>query len=130
LGGRLLLAAALWAASGATGPAVLAQASPQERLAANFELLTIAQVKATKLIPERDQRRTADCLARALAADIPDADAEKLSAIFEGRAAGDPALQKKWLTISKQDAPARNAQVMARIDKMCADLGPYVKGML
>lgn len=120
------------AVASAIGPApgALAQATPQERLAANFELLVIGQVKATKVIPERDQRRTADCLSKALAADIPDAEAEKLIAIFEGRAEKDPALQKKWLTISAKDAPARNAQVMGRIDKMCADVGPYVKGML
>jgi hypothetical protein len=125
-------AALILSLAGLTGN-VQAQAqggTPQEHLAANLELLVIGQVKATKVIPERDQRRTADCLSKALAADVPDADANKLSAIFEGRAPKDPALQKKWLTISQKDAPARNAQVLARVDKMCADLGPYVRGML
>jgi hypothetical protein len=124
--------AVVLARSGLTGsaPALAQGGTPQEHLAANFEILVIGQVKATKVIPERDQRRTADCLSKALAADVPDADATKLSAIFEGRAPKDPALQKKWLTITKKDAPARNAQVLARVDKMCADLGPYVRGML
>jgi hypothetical protein len=123
------LAATLLAAVSMAGPAE-AESTPQDRLAANFEIMIIGSVKANKLIPEQDKRRTADCLAKALAADVPDAEAEKLSAIAEGRAKNDPALQKKWLTISQKEAPARNAQVMGRINKMCADIGPYVKGMM
>lgn len=107
-----------------------AETKAKERLAADFELLTIQQVQANKIVPQRDQKRTAKCLAAALAADIPEADAARLSDIFEGRAKSDPALQKKWLTISAKEAPARNAQVLAQVDKLCADLGPYVKQML
>jgi hypothetical protein len=122
----LLLGLTFWAAR---SPAE-AQGTPKENLAANFEILVIGQVQATEVIPKRDQRRTADCLGKALAEDIPEDEAIKLNAIFEGRAKKDPALQKKWLTISRKEAPARNAQVMKAIDKLCPDIGPYVKRML
>jgi hypothetical protein len=125
-----IAAATAVAALSLVATAALAASSAKERLAADFELLTIQQVQSTKIVPQRDQKRTAKCLAAALAADIPEADAAKLSDIFEGRAKSDPALQKKWLTISAKEAPARNAQVLAQVDKLCADLGPYVKQLL
>ena len=84
-----------------------------------------------KIVPTHDRKRTAKCLAQALVADIPEEDAARLSDIFEGRVTkGDPALQKKWLTIDAKSAPARNAQVLGQVDKLCPDLGPYVKQMM
>jgi len=104
--------------------------SGKERLAGDLELLTIQQVQATKIVPDHDQKRTAKCLAQAIAADIPEPDAAKLVEIFEGRSKADAALQKKWFTISAKDAPARNAQVLQAVDKLCRDLGPYIKQMM
>ncbi len=124
------LAAALVAASIAgVGPAA-AESKANERLAANFEVLATGWLKDSKIVPERDRKRTAKCLGQAIAADIPQADAARLSDIFEGRAKADPALQKKWLTISKKEAPARNAQILQAVDKLCPDLGPYAKQMM
>ena len=102
----------------------------KERLAGDLALLTFQQVQASKIVPERDQKRTAKCLAQAITADIPEEDADKLVEIFEGRAKADLALQKKWFTISAKDAPARNAQVLQAVDKLCRDLGPYIKQMM
>jgi hypothetical protein len=104
--------------------------SGKERLAADLELLALPQVQETSTIPKNDQKRTAKCLGQAIATDIPEADAAKLSEIFEGRAKSDPALQKKWFSITAKDAPARNAQVLQAVDKLCPDLGPYVKQMM
>ena len=123
----LAAAVALGSTIGA-GPAFAV--SGNERLAGDLELLTLQQVQANKIVPEHDQKRTAKCLAMAIAADIPEPDAAKLSEIFEGRSKADPALQKKWFTISKKDAPARNAQVMGAVDKLCKDLGPYIAPMM
>jgi hypothetical protein len=114
----------------ASGPA-LAGSKAKERLAADLELLTAGQMENSPIVPKSDRKRTAKCLAQALVVDIPEEDAARLSDIFEGRTSkGDPALQKKWLTISKKDAPARNAQVLQAVDKLCPDLGPYVKQMM
>jgi hypothetical protein len=102
----------------------------KERLAGDLVLLTTRQVKAAEVVPEHDKKRTAKCLAQAIVADIPEADAAKLADIFERRAENDVGLQKKWFTISKKDAPARNAQVLKAIDKLCPDIGPYAKQIL
>jgi hypothetical protein len=124
------IGAALAALLVAGGPA-LAETKAKERLAADLELLTAGQMENSPIVPEHDRKRTAKCLAQALVTDIPEPDAARLSDIFEGRTSkGDPALQKKWLTISKKDAPARNAQVLQAVDKLCPDLGPYVKQMM
>ena len=120
----LLVGSVLWAT-----PA-WAESKAKERLAADFELLTMGQMQASPIVPERDRKRTAKCLAQALVQDIPEMDAARLSDIFEGRAKSDPALQAKWLTIDAKKAPARNAQVLQAIDKLCPDLGPYVKQMM
>jgi hypothetical protein len=108
----------------------MAASNGRDRLAADLAILTAAQFKDNKQVPERDKPRTAKCLASAIAADIPEADAARLSDIFEQRAAGDTdaarALEKQWLTIGKKDAPARYTQVMAQVQKLCADLGPYI----
>jgi hypothetical protein len=134
-GTRRLTSAALAAAFLVLAPALspqpaAAKSNAKERLAANFEVLTAGQLEGSPIVPPRDRKRTAKCLGQALAADIPDAEAEQLSAIFEGRAKNDPALEKKWLTISAKEAPARNAQVMKAVNKLCPDLGPYVKQMM
>jgi hypothetical protein len=126
----VLLASAVAAAVAGAGPAVQAASTARERLAADFELLMIGQMQGSPIVPERDQKRTAKCLAKALAADIPEEDAARLSDIFEGRAKSDQALQQKWLKISAKEAPARNAQVLGQVDKLCPDLGPYVKQMM
>lgn len=103
----------------------------KERLAADLELLTAGQMEDSPIVPKHDRKRTAKCLAEALVVDIPEEDAARLSDIFEGRVSkSDPALQKKWLTIDAKTAPARNAQVLAQVDKLCPDLGPYVKQMM
>ena len=127
-----VLAAAVLAASAAllAPGAARAESTAKERLAANFELLTAGQLHDSKIVPEHDRKRTAKCLAQALVTDIPIEDAARLNDIFEGRTKSDPALQKKWLTISAKDAPARNAQVLQAVDKLCPDLGPYVKQMM
>ena len=39
-------------------------------------------------------------------------------------------LQKKWPTIDAKTAPTRNAKVLGQLDKLCPDLGPYVKQMM
>jgi hypothetical protein len=114
----------------AAGP-VAAESKAKERLAADLELLTTGQMEDSPIVPKGDRKRTAKCLSQALVADIPEEDAARLSDIFEGRVSkSDPALQKKWLTISAKDAPARNAQVLQAVDKLCPDLGPYVKQMM
>ena len=111
-----------------SGPAFAADG--KARLASRVELMTIQQAQASALVPAHDKKRTAKCLAQAIVADIPEADATKLADILERRAPNDPALQKKWFTISKTDAPARNAQVLQAVDKICPDIGPYAKQML
>ena len=107
-----------------------AESKAKERLAADFELITAGQMENSPIVPKQDRKRTAKCLAQALVQDIPEMDAARLSDIFEGRAKSDPALQKKWLTIDAKKAPARNAQVLQAVDKLCPDLGPYVKQMM
>jgi hypothetical protein len=113
----------------ATAPAT-AESKAKDRLAANFEMLTMGGMHDSAIVPERDRKRTAKCLAQALVTDIPEEDAARLSDIFEGRVKSDPALQKKWLTISAKDAPARNTQVLQAVQKLCPDLGPYIKQMM
>ena len=104
--------------------------SGKERLAGDLVLLTTRQVQNADVVPKHDKKRTAKCLAQAIVADIPEADAAKLADIFERRAENDVGLQKKWFTISKKDAPERNAQVLKAIDKLCPDIGPYAKQIL
>jgi hypothetical protein len=104
--------------------------SGRERLALGLQPITMAQMRQTEQVPEHDKGRTAVCLAAAIAKDVPEADAARLADILEGKAAPDRALQQKWLGISKKDAPARNAQVMAAVGKLCPDLGPYVAPMM
>jgi hypothetical protein len=104
--------------------------SGKERLAGRLVLVTIEQAEATELIPKHDKKRTAECLAKAIVADIPEADAAKLADILDRRVPNDPALQKKWFTIAKTDAPARNAQVLKAVDQLCPDIGPYARRML
>jgi hypothetical protein len=112
------------------GPAA-AKTAAKERLAADLELLTAGQMEDSAIVPKVDRKRTAKCLAQALVTDIPEEDAARLSDIFEGRISkSDPALQKKWLAISAKDAPARNAQVLQAVDKLCPDLAPYIKQMM
>jgi hypothetical protein len=124
--GASVVAAAVIAA----GPAA-AETKAKERLAADLELLTAGQMEDNAIVPKGDRKRTAKCLAQALATDIPEEDAARLSDIFEGRVSkSDPALQKKWLTIDAKSAPARNAQVLQAVDKLCPDLAPYVKQMM
>jgi hypothetical protein len=120
----------------AVAVAVMAGSAPafavsgKERLAGRVELMTIQQAQATELVPKQDKKRTAKCLAKAIVADIPEADAAKLADILDRRAPNDPALQKKWFTISKTEAPQRNAQVLQAVDKLCPDIGPYARRML
>lgn len=102
----------------------------QARLAADLETPIVLQLKGGKLVPANDQARTAKCLAQAIVADIPDADAARLSDMLNDRAKLDQALERKWMAISEKDAPARYNQVMAYVQKTCPDLGPYVRGML
>jgi hypothetical protein len=106
-----------------------AATSGRDRLAADLETLTKQQLEPNKEIPDRDKPRTAQCLAKAIVADIPEADAAKLVEIFEGRAAPDKALDRKWLTIGKTEAPARYQQVINVVHKMCPDLEPYIAPM-
>jgi hypothetical protein len=100
------------------------------RLAADLELSTVGFFQAQQLIPKNDKPRTAKCLAQAMVIDIPEADAAKLADIYEKRAKPDNALAQKWLAVTKKDAPARNAQVMAQVQKICPDLGPYLQRVL
>jgi hypothetical protein len=131
LGAAALAAMAVGLVAGA--PAFIGQAwavSGKERLAGRVELMTIQQAQATEVVPKQDKKRTAKCLAKAIVADIPEADATKLADILDRRTPNDPALQKKWFTITKTDAPARNAQVLKAVDKICPDIGPYARQML
>jgi hypothetical protein len=124
------VAAVIAALALATTPAA-ALSKANERLAADLELLTAGQMEDSAIVPKGDRKRTAKCLSQALVTDIPEVEAARLSDIFEGRVSkSDPALQKKWLTISAQEAPARNAQVLQAVDKLCPDLGPYIKQMM
>jgi hypothetical protein len=126
-----VIAAAALAAGLTIGPAAAETSKAKERLAGDLELLTAGQMEDSAIVPKGDRKRTAKCLSQALVVDIPEPEAARLSDIFEGRVSkSDPALQKKWLTISAQDAPARNAQVLQAVDKLCPDLGPYIKQMM
>jgi hypothetical protein len=102
----------------------------KSRLASDLELSTVGFFQAQELIPKNDKPRTAKCLAQAMVADIPDADAAKLADIYEKRAKADDALAQKWLAITKKADPARNAQVMGQVKKICPDLGPYLERVL
>ena len=104
--------------------------SGKERLAGDLVLVTTQQVQAADVVPKADKKRTAKCLAQAIVADIPEEDAAKLADMFERRTPNDLKLQQKWFTISKKDAPKRNAQVIAAVDKLCPDIGPYAKQIL
>jgi len=104
--------------------------SGKERLAGRVELMTIQQAQATELVPKHDKKRTAKCLAKAIVEDINRMSATKLADILDRKAPNDPALQKKWFTISKTEAPQRNAQVLKAVDKLCPDIGPYARQML
>ncbi|GAB2175307.1 hypothetical protein DLREEDagr8_08650 [Dongia sp. agr-C8] len=127
----LLTAGALLVGAGLAGWSAPALAiTGKERLAGRLVLMTTEQAQASDLVPKLDKKRTAECLAKAIVADIPEADAAKLADILDRRAPNDPALQKKWFTISKKEAPARNAQVLKAVDKLCPDIGPYAKRML
>jgi len=106
-----------------------AATSGRDRLAADLETLTRQQLATNKNVPERDKPRTAKCLAQAIVADVPDADAAKLSDMFNRRAAFDQALERKWLTIAKKAAPARYQQVINAVQKLCPDIEPYVEPM-
>jgi hypothetical protein len=129
LAARLVAAAVI--ATGLTMGPVAAKTAAKERLAGDLELITAGQMEDSPIVPKHDRKRTAKCLAEALVADIPEEDAARLSDIFEGRVSkSDPVLQKKWLTIDAKTAPARNAQVLQAVDKMCPDLGPYVKQLM
>ena len=122
-----VLIAATWMGV-AAGPAA-AVTSGRDRLAADLTILTTKQLAGNKQIPDRDKPRTAQCLAKSIAADIPDADAGKLSDMFNRRAAFDKALELKWLTIGKKEAPARYQQVINAVQKACPDLEPYIEPM-
>jgi len=129
----MLVGLGLAAATGSGAALFVDQAwaiSGKERLAGDLVLLTTRQVENADVVPKHDKKRTAKCLAQAIVADIPEEDAAKLADIFEGRAPSDLALKQKWFTISKKDAPARNAQVMLAVDKLCPDIGPYAKQVL
>ena len=125
---RLLLVGGLLVGGLLTaGPA--AANSGRDRLAADLELSIGAYLK-TSPVPEHDRARVAKCLGDSIVADIPVADAARLSDIIEARAAPDPALQKQWITINKKDAPARHEQVLGEARKKCADLVPYIEPMM
>jgi len=128
LNGTALIALSMLAAVAAAGSATAAT-SGRDRLAADLEILTKQQLTSNKEIPDRDKPRTAQCLAKAIVADVPDADAAKLSDMFNRRAKFDPVLEKKWLTIGRKDAPARYQQVINAVQKLCPDLEPYVEPM-
>ncbi len=128
--GATVVAAAVIATGLTAGPAA-AETKAKERLAGDLELLTAGQMEDNAIVPKVDRKRTAKCLAQALVTDIPEEDAARLSDIFEGRVSkSDPALQKKWLSIDAKTAPARNTQVLQAVDKLCPDLGPYIKQMM
>jgi len=126
LGGAVGLVLVLAASAALPAGAVT---SGRDRLAADLTILTTKQLANNKGIPDRDKPRTAQCLAKSIAADIPDADAAKLSDMFNRRAAFDKALELKWLTIGKKEAPARYQQVINAVQKACPDLEPYIEPM-
>jgi hypothetical protein len=106
-------------------PEALAQ-SGKQRLAADLTINAAAYFKDSTVIPESDKPRTGKCLADSMVADIPEPDAGKLADIFEKRSPADPALIKKWITISQAN-PARHNQVLGEVKKLCPDLGPYLE---
>ncbi|HEY4165001.1 MAG TPA: hypothetical protein VGM59_18185 [Dongiaceae bacterium] len=124
----LLFACAALALLAAQPPAMAANG--KTRLASDLELSTVGFFQAQDLIPKNDKPRTAKCLAQAMVMDIPEPDAAKLADVYEKRAKADNALAQKWLTVTKKDAPARNAQVMTQVKKICPDLGPYLERVL
>jgi hypothetical protein len=129
---RPMASAAILAAIVAAGiavPPLAAATSGRDRLAVDLETLTKQQIAGNKVIPDSDKPRTAQCLAKAITTDIPDADAGKLSDMFNRRLAFDKALEVKWLTIGHQEAPARYQQVINAVQKLCPDLAPYVEPM-
>jgi hypothetical protein len=101
----------------------------RDQLTMDFTAWLAPVIANNKNIPANDKPRTTKCLAQALVADIPEPDAQKLSDIFEKRAAPDNALKVKWLTIGKKAAPARYQQVINAMQKTCPDLVPYVEPM-
>ena len=126
--GVAVLLGAVLAAGGGIRP-LAAASSGHDRWVADLETLLKQQLADNKAIPDRDKPRTAQCLAKAMAADVPDADAAKLSDMFNRRAPFDQKLERQWLTIGKKDAPARYQQVINAVQKLCPDLKPYVEPM-
>jgi hypothetical protein len=67
-----------------------------------------------------------ECGMKAVLADMPDQDAQRLSDMVEGRAAADPALAK-WFQLEKTENPARHAQVSARAQSICPQFKDLMK---
>jgi hypothetical protein len=128
--GSLLLAPALLLGALVFGANPAQAVDGKTRLASDLELSTVGFFQAQDLIPKNDKPRTAKCLAQAMVLEIPETDAAKLADVYEKRAKPDNALAQKWLTVTKKDAPARNAQVMGQVKKICPDLGPYLERVL
>jgi hypothetical protein len=99
--------------------------SARTRLAAIFQArLTAAPggFAAVKVLPAPDRPRGLACIAKALAADIPEADAARLADMLEQKTPPDADLVRRWLITEKTENPTRHAEVAARTAELCPDL--------
>lgn len=76
---------------------------------------------------EPSQRQAVfECGMKAVLADIPEADAQRLVDMIEGRAPSDPALAK-WFQLEASVNPERHAQVAGRAQAICPQLSHLMK---
>jgi hypothetical protein len=82
-----------------------------------FDKNHAALFQTIKPAPE-DEQAVFECGIKAILVDMPDADAALAANAIEGKGAPDPAILK-WFAFSKDDAPERRKQVMARAHEIC-----------
>lgn len=80
----------------------------------------------TSRVEPTQRQAVFECGMKAVLADMPDQDAQRLADMVEGRAEADPALAK-WFQLEKSENPTRHAQVSARAQSICPQFKDLMK---
>jgi len=80
----------------------------------------------TSRVPAANRQAVFECGMKAVLADIPETDMQRLVDMIEGRTPSDPKLAK-WFQLEKSENPARHDQVQGRAKAICPQFANLMK---
>jgi hypothetical protein len=134
---RIWASTLLIAASLGTGTAFAQDASAIDPVKnpAKARFMVLAQEKFNKdpnamfdtsRVPAANRQAMFECGMKAVLADIPEVDVQRLVDMIEGRVPSDPKLAK-WFQLNKAENPARHDQVAGRAKAICPQFANLMK---